>query len=149
MRKAFTMIEIVFVIVIIGLLSMIAVPKMISNRDDAKATSCIESSKRFLQDMATYYTVHGKFEKISIMSYVPVGNDDLGFMIDSNLDTSTADLYCEGNALVRFKAIYERRYTKLITSSLLTSSGVPAMKADKTLTKNNFYREYDLGGYTH
>ncbi|MDQ7047611.1 MAG: prepilin-type N-terminal cleavage/methylation domain-containing protein [Sulfurovum sp.] len=35
MKKAFTMIELVFVIVIIGILSAIAVPKFAATRDDA------------------------------------------------------------------------------------------------------------------
>ncbi|SFV52216.1 Type II secretion envelope pseudopilin protein (PulG,guides folded protein to PulD in outer membrane) [hydrothermal vent metagenome] len=38
MRKAFTMIELVFVIVVIGILGMIAVPKFSATRDDAMAT---------------------------------------------------------------------------------------------------------------
>ena len=35
MKKAFTMIELVFVIVVIGILAAIAVPKMAATRDDA------------------------------------------------------------------------------------------------------------------
>lgn len=37
-KKAFTMIELVFVIVVIGILSAIAVPKMAATRDDALIT---------------------------------------------------------------------------------------------------------------
>jgi len=37
-RKAFTMIEIVFVIVVIGILSSIAIPKFAATRDDALIT---------------------------------------------------------------------------------------------------------------
>lgn len=39
MKKAFTMIELVFVIVVIGILAAIAVPKMAATRDDAVITS--------------------------------------------------------------------------------------------------------------
>lgn len=35
MRKAFTMMELIFVIVVIGILAAIAVPKMAATRDDA------------------------------------------------------------------------------------------------------------------
>lgn len=35
MKKAFTMVELVFVIVVIGILAAIAVPKMAATRDDA------------------------------------------------------------------------------------------------------------------
>jgi general secretion pathway protein G len=38
MRRAFTMIELVFVIVVIGILGMIAIPKFSATRDDATVT---------------------------------------------------------------------------------------------------------------
>jgi len=38
MKKAFTMVELVFVIVIIGILSAIAIPKLAATRDDAVIT---------------------------------------------------------------------------------------------------------------
>ena len=37
-RKAFTMVELVFVIVVVGILSAIAIPKLTVNRDDAEIT---------------------------------------------------------------------------------------------------------------
>ncbi len=38
MKKAFTMIELIFVIVIIGILASVAIPKLSATRDDAKAS---------------------------------------------------------------------------------------------------------------
>jgi general secretion pathway protein G len=38
MKKAFTMIELIFVIVVIGILSAVAVPKLAATRDDAEIT---------------------------------------------------------------------------------------------------------------
>jgi len=38
MKKAFTMVELIFVIVIIGVLASIALPKLSATRDDAKAS---------------------------------------------------------------------------------------------------------------
>jgi len=42
-RKAFTLLELTFVIVIIGILSAIAIPKFAATRDDATVTSAIAS----------------------------------------------------------------------------------------------------------
>ena len=40
-KKAFTMIELIFVIVVIGILSAIAIPKLAATRDDATITKAI------------------------------------------------------------------------------------------------------------
>ena len=38
MKKAFTMIELIFVIVVIGILASVALPRLAANRDDAELT---------------------------------------------------------------------------------------------------------------
>lgn len=42
-RKAFSMVELVFVIVVIGILAAIAVPKLSATRDDAEITNAINT----------------------------------------------------------------------------------------------------------
>lgn len=60
-HKAFTMIELIFVILIIGILAVIAVPRLVATRDDAKVASCTESITLFMRDISTYYTSQGKY----------------------------------------------------------------------------------------
>lgn len=52
-RKAFTMIELVFVIVVIGILSAIAVPKFAATRDDATITNAIATVASIRSAIAT------------------------------------------------------------------------------------------------
>lgn len=53
MKKAFTMIEMVFVIVVIGILSAIAVPKFAATRDDALVSKGISTLAAVRNSIAT------------------------------------------------------------------------------------------------
>ena len=53
------MIELIFVIVVIGILAMIAIPKLAATRDDAKIAEMIANTRTVLGDMSAYYTSQG------------------------------------------------------------------------------------------
>lgn len=64
-RKAFTMIELVFVIVVIGILSAIAIPKFAATRDDAiitKARTTIASARSALATERQKNILRGQFD---------------------------------------------------------------------------------------
>ena len=52
-KKAFTMVELIFVIVVIGILSAIAIPKLAATRDDAQITKALATLASVRSAIAT------------------------------------------------------------------------------------------------
>jgi type II secretory pathway pseudopilin PulG len=54
------MIELIFVIVIIGILAAVAIPKLSATRDDAKISNIVANARTALSDMTSAYTSLGR-----------------------------------------------------------------------------------------
>ena len=63
MKKGFTMIELIFVIVILGILAAVAIPRLAATRDDAEITKTISNTALVVRDITSYYTAQGHFDK--------------------------------------------------------------------------------------
>jgi len=62
LKKAFTMLELIFTIVIIGILGTIAIPKLIATREDAETSKELMRLSVYIKDITTYYMATGKVD---------------------------------------------------------------------------------------
>jgi len=109
MRKAFTMVEIIFVIVIIGILSAIAIPKLAANRDDATSSICAQEVGQLIHEIGNSYMDVGYnvFKDLSIKDIsnvkTSVNSNEIGIFENTSrkVDTVGVTYYCQGEALVK------------------------------------------------
>ena len=116
-KKAFTMVELIFVIVIIGILSAIAIPKLAATRDDAEISKIVVNEERLLYAFQAYYAAQDNSKWVSetmdkVIS-VPLNVTDCDTSVDSSTQISpNTFVLCHDNVVcLSFTTIDEGNLT--------------------------------------
>ena len=70
MKKGFTMIELIFVIVILGILASVAVPRLAGTKADAEESAAVANLRTLVSDLNTYYVATGDFPNTTTWSQI-------------------------------------------------------------------------------
>lgn len=91
-RPAFTMIELIFVIVILGILGAVAMPRLAATRDDAKVSALGYSIEAGVQEIAAFAVSKGEAnDSMALMSNNFAMLQESG---DANLSSDKAIIKC-------------------------------------------------------
>ena len=78
-RAGFTMIELIFVIVILGILAAVAIPKLAATRTDAQVAKLTSNLATIVSDLGSKYTAAGAFTgNWETLTNVPLTTDAAG-----------------------------------------------------------------------
>ena len=161
-RDAFTMIELIFVIVVITILSTFAIPMLFGNKVSAQVSVCKQEVNQLIREMSTFYTLKGT-SKTQLQEITNInsslsnngaspGDGTHGILQPSSATPLTTPITyaCDGESAVAIK--YETNQiigSKNGYTTLTVTSTVPQESVGKHLTqeldKDGFFKKYIIG----
>ncbi|MGC9351106.1 MAG: type II secretion system protein [Sulfurovum sp.] len=137
------MIELIFVIVIIGILAAVAIPKLAATRDDAEAATCTHEVGQLINEISSTYTKEGNsvFTAMNVSDMSNIGiiattGATKGIKADGTVHGTAGIIYtCDGKDIVAISG--KNAGTDYNLTVDLTAGNTPASKqAEEDIAKN-------------
>ncbi len=142
-HKAFTLIELIFVIVVVGILAIVAIPRLAASRDDANAARCTHEVQQILSEIAQNYTIKG-YLTFSMLPIEEITNVSIGVIEKDGISSPQATLVssgitymCDGEDIVEIKGIHAGVEYNISVTDLNPSSPPAAVSASELIRKLN------------
>ncbi len=94
-QKAFTQIELIFVMLVVGLLAVVAIPRLTASRDDATAAKCTQEAQQLIAEISQRYTIEG-YSNFSTLPIEDITNLPVGRSEGEGISSPEGTLVSEG-----------------------------------------------------
>ena len=151
-RTGFTMIELIFVIVILGILASVAIPKLAATRTDAQISSALTEIGTLKNDLSAYYTSRGTFaaNPITDATNIKLRQDGVCGTTVNQIASGTTYSYCVKNASGSDEVLFDVTFTDTNGSIAFTSTtggtGDIAQALESMDQYTNLVTDVDVGG---
>ncbi|NOQ31580.1 MAG: prepilin-type N-terminal cleavage/methylation domain-containing protein [Helicobacteraceae bacterium] len=133
-RSGFTMIELIFVIVILGILAAVAIPKLSATRDDAKIAKGATELATAISDMGSYYTSQGSFGPVTSMTNVIFGGVELNASGGATYEDCIT-ITSSGANNTDLNVTYTTGQSAVCTGIAMAAVGITGATSDATISK--------------
>lgn len=160
-RNAFTMIELIFVIIIIGILAIVGVPRLMGSKTDATESICRQESTQLVEGMSSFYgakgTLDAQIQEISNLGNglsdkgTKAGDGSHGISEPSNTNPTTSPItyVCNGENTIVIQYQTNQTIGKGSNYTVLNVSDAKptneaSQAANKKLNTQGFFKQYIL-----
>lgn len=81
-RGGFSLVEVIFVIVILGIIATVAIPRLSATRDDASISAAATNIQTVFKDFSSYYVSQGSFDVVDTSNMSNVSGSGYGFFVN-------------------------------------------------------------------
>ena len=140
-RKAFTQVELIFVMIVVGILAAVAIPRLATSRDDANAARCTQETQQLISEISHSYAFEGYYT-FSAKPIDKITNIDVGIVEGDGISSSLGSLVsdgvtymCDSEDIVLIKGIHGGIDYNLTVTDLDTATSPAAVTASELIRK--------------
>ena len=142
-RNAFTQIELIFVMLVVGILAVVAIPRLAASRDDAAAAKCTQEVQQLISEISSSYTLDG-YRSFSVKPIEKMTNIGVGVIEGDGVSSSQGSLVgngitymCDSDDIILIKGTLYRADYNLRVTDLNTAISPAAVIAAELVRELN------------